>query len=160
LDRAIDRRESDREGVAMRLSSAAFCTLLALGSQVHSQTLDDQARCAAQARTAFDEWKVDPWGGRLLTSGNEMLFDYHSHYNTKRRKCFVLLQVTASSLGHTTLMDAFERRVYADYLSYQGKGGETKTCILTPTLRDRDTKTCDGDEFEAFVAGYMDEEAK
>jgi len=59
------------------------------------------------------------------------------------------------------LSDAYERRIYAEYLWFSH---ETKqywevppsTCELIPSLREK--KHCNSrEEFDAFVAGYMEE---
>jgi hypothetical protein len=84
-----------------------------------SQALDDQERCAAQARNTFEEWKNDAKKGPLANIGTIISSDYESHYNTKLKKCLMLMEATMSA-GNTsnsaTLMDAYERRVYAYYL--------------------------------------------
>jgi hypothetical protein len=90
---------------------------------------------------------------------------YTNHYNTKLGKCLVLLEAHGMSehkpARSKTLMDAFERRVYADYFwinTGPKKYWEVapKTCQITPSLRQ--TKTCNSEEeFDAFVAGYMEE---
>jgi hypothetical protein len=127
-----------------------------------SQTLDDQERCAAQARKAFQEWEADSKKGPL---GHlyETQSDYESHYNTKVKKCLMLIENTstpASGVGNistsATLMDAYERHVYAYYLWITKEGRKywevpPADCELNPVQQQK--KICTSREaFDAFVA--------
>jgi hypothetical protein len=134
-------------------------------AESHSQSLDLQALCAAQARKAFQEaereFNNDP-AGKLQTTVSS---DYQSHYNTKLKKCLVLVEATrmlgSQSSTSVYLTDAFERRMYASYL-WISRGNKKywevppSTCELTPSLRQK--KNCTTrEEFDAFVADYMEE---
>jgi hypothetical protein len=140
--------------------------LLAGAIPAHSQTLDDQERCASQARKAFDwenESKKSP-GAKLMHTVSS---DYESHFNTKMKKCLILIQsvttipsLDGNSSNTVTLMDAYERHVYAYYLwtsSPTKKYWEVKpmSCELIPAVQPK--KNCaDREEFDAFVAGYLE----
>jgi hypothetical protein len=130
-----------------------------------SQSLDFQATCATQARKAFQEWEKDQNDPNnksfRLISG-----DYQSHYNTKLKKCLILIEATHSSGNKqfstvALLSDAYERRMYA---YYQWISKENKfywevppiSCELTPSLRNKRFCTT-REEFDAFVADYMEE---
>jgi len=120
----------------------------------NAQPLDLQATCAAQARKAFNEfereWKNDPANKAFKTLST----DYQGHYNTKLKKCLMLITMMGNqSQTSVYLSDAYERRLYAEYLS-----GEVPpiTCQLVPSLRQK--KYCTSrEEFDAFVAEYMEE---
>ena len=117
-------------------------TILGITSSAVAQPLNLQAMCATQAKKAFEEWQGDNKSG---------MDNYTNHYNTKLGKCLVLIEHGVMSGSTPTkikvLMDAFERRIYADYSS--------TWCELTPSLRQ--TKACSEAEFDAFVAAYMEE---
>src|SRR5262249_44527238 len=100
---------------------AYISVFLVFWCEAHGQTLDQQERCAQQARRAFQEIQAETrtvdkkWGSQELSS------DYQSHYNTKIGKCLMLVESTSSlSWGETStaayLIDAYERRQYAYYL--------------------------------------------
>lgn len=158
--RAIRCREA-----AMR-SRFAILAVALIGNAIsaHSQTLDEQERCAAQARRAFQEvenqFKTQPLTQTISS-------DYESHYNTKIKKCLMLMEridTLASGKGNitttATLMDAYERHVYANYIwisSPTKKYWEVPpaACELFPVRQEK--KICaDRDEFDSFVSEYME----
>jgi len=132
----------------------------------YGQSLDLQATCAAQAKKAFLEWdaeskKSEPRDMKALELSN----DYQSHYNTKLKKCLILVE-SSSWLAKTQtvtvyLSDAYERRIYASYIWYSHPTKKywevaPSTCELIPSLRQK--KYCTSrEEFDAFVADYMEE---
>jgi hypothetical protein len=134
--------------------SVVFATLIFTVS-AYAQPLDLQATCAAQARKAFNEfereWKNDPAGKAFKTLST----DYQSHYNTKLEKCLMLITMMGNqSQTSVYLSDAYERRIYAEYTKYWEV--PPITCELVPSLREK--KHCNSrEEFDAFVAGYMEE---
>jgi len=143
----------------VRPTSVVFATLIFTMS-AYAQPLDLQATCAAQARKAFHEfereWKTDPKAFKPLST------DYQSHYNTKLKKCLMLITMMGNqSQTSVYLSDAYERRIYASYLWFSHEIKEywevsPSTCELIPSLRQK--KTCkDREEFDAFVANYMEE---
>jgi hypothetical protein len=131
----------------------------------YSQTLDLQAMCAAQARKAFQEWEREGREADKRFKKETISNDHQSHYNTKLKKCLVLIESNNQSgpqfSNHAFLMDAFERRLYAAYhwISKQDKKYwevPPFTCELVPSLRNK--KNCTTrEEFDAFVAEYMEE---
>ncbi len=147
----------------MRSRFAALAVvLLASPIPARSQPPDDQERCAAQARKAFQEWENLSKKVPLVET---LSSDYESHYNTKIRKCLIVISgmsTLASGKGSVitsvALMDAaYEHYVYAYYI---GISSPTKKevppldCELSLTL---EKKICaNRDEFNAFVAGYME----
>jgi hypothetical protein len=141
--------------------------LLASALPARSQTLDDQERCAAQARKAFQEWESDNKKGPVANLFQTLSSDYESHYNTKIKKCLMLIESTstmASGNGNITtsamLVDAYERHLYASYIwitSPPKKYWEVPPteCELIPASQKK--KICTSrDEFDAFVAGYLE----
>jgi hypothetical protein len=139
--------------------------IILFNTSAQAQSLDLQATCAAQAKKAFyeteAEWKSDPYSKGFTTLSN----DYQSHYNTKLKKCLMLVETTrlfANQQNITVyLTDAYERRIYANY---QWISSPTKKywevppsiCELIPSLKDK--RHCNSrEEFDAFVADYMEE---
>jgi hypothetical protein len=126
-----------------------------------SQTLDDQERCAAQAQKAFQQLENDRKTGPFANVGGIISSDYESHYNTKLKKCLMLVETQASTGNSAMLMDAYERRTYAFYLWISRNDKKywevpPTSCELAPTHSEK--KYCaDRDEFDAFVASYMEE---
>ncbi len=145
----------------------AVVALIASAIPARPQTLEEQERCAGQAHKAFQEWENESKKAPLANFLAPISQDYESHYNTKLKKCLILIE---NSFGHTsgqgnittgaTLMDAYERHVYASYIwisSPTKKYWEVPpaSCELFPVLQGK--KICaDRDEFDAFVAGYME----
>jgi len=141
----------------MRMRLGVLCLLLT-ATGASAQSLEQQAICAKQARIAFEEYSGDP-----KSSGrNKITNDYESHYNPKLNRCFIAIDTT-EPMGKEVfvtalLMDAFERRVYASSSRTGKKYWEVPptTCDLTPTSQDK--RTCSSkDEYDAFVAKYMEE---
>jgi hypothetical protein len=142
-----------------------FAGIVSCATLAHSQTLDFQAMCATQARKAFQEWEIERTKVEEKFGGTDVLSDYQSHYNTKLKKCLILIQATSmrgnqfSTSVH--LSDAYERRIYASYIwiSEQGKKYwevPPTSCELIPSLRQK--KSCTTrEEFDNFVAQYMEE---
>jgi hypothetical protein len=146
----------------MRLILAALtlCMTSGLMAQPQTPSLQEQAICAKQAKIAFQEWNAS--GKKDLKPIND---DYQSHYNKKLDKCFVSIETTdlvgKQSVTTAVLLDAFERRLFAQY----GWSSEENkkywevapaTCDLIPTPREQ--TTCSSkEEFDAFVAKYMEQ---
>ena len=120
------------------------------GFPAHSQSLDQQATCAAQAKRAFQEYSTLGMIGR-------------SHYNAKINRCLILTDNTYSHgnylSNHVNLWDALELRNYASWLSQTETPEdlvEVVTCELTRNFKDK--KNCTTrEEFDAFIAEYMEE---
>jgi hypothetical protein len=152
--------EDMRGRIILAIIGIVSCATLA-----HSQTLDFQAMCATQARKAFQEWEIERTKSEKKFGGTDVSSDYQSHYNTKLKKCLILIEAT-SMLGDQAstsvdLSDAYERRIYASYLwiSKQGKKYwevPPSSCELIPSLRQK-TSCTTREEFDDFVAQYMEE---
>ena len=167
LDQAVYGRVVTRFQVwvkTMGRLSLVFATLIFTVS-AYAQPLDLQATCAAQARKAFNEWEREWKNDPEVKAGKTwktFSTDYQSHYNTKLKKCLMLITMMGNqSQTSVYLSDAYERRIYASYLWF---AHETKkdwevppiTCELVPPLRQK--KHCTSrEEFDAFVADYMEE---
>jgi hypothetical protein len=152
-------------GMAMRsLFVMIVAVVLTSVMQAHSQTLDDQGRCAAQAKRAFQQWQEDDKKGPLANMGTTISSDYESHYNTKIKKCLILIEASTSMgniSNYATLMDAYERRVYASYLwiSRQDKKYWEVPPIMCELISTHgEVRRCAHRiEFDAFVATYLEE---
>jgi hypothetical protein len=120
------------------------------GFPAHSQSLDHQATCAAQAKRAFQEYPTLGMVGR-------------SHYNAKINRSLILTDNTYADgkylSNHVNLWDALELRNYASWLSQTETPEylvEVVTCELTRNFKDK--KNCTTrEEFDAFIAEYMEE---
>src|ERR1700676_1506672 len=120
------------------------------GFPAHSQSLDQQATCAAQAKRAFQEYSTLGMTGK-------------SHYNAKINRCLILTDNTYFDgkylSNHVNLWDAHELRDYATWLSQTETSEylvEVVTCELTWNFKDK--KNCTTrEEFDAFIAEYMQE---
>ncbi len=150
----------------------AFFALIALAvwqAPAHSQSLEVQERCASEASNTFrqleseNEANYDP--ATLIQKGGH---NFQSHYNTKLKRCLLLINRVAviplstnlsNQQRQSFLVDANERRYYASYVETQ-LALETKPkidrCELRPTMRYKMVCTT-RDEFDAFVATYLEE---
>jgi hypothetical protein len=133
--------------VSVILPILVFCLYSPLA---RSQSLEQQAMCAKQAQKTFEE--LDN-GYKSDTS----FFDYHSHYSTKFKKCFMVTEETNTRSGgqylKLFLLDAFERRDYARYGEFQFDS--TLMCDLMASHKE--TKHCrTRKEFDEFIAKYME----
>jgi hypothetical protein len=161
----------ERDEQAMRKTAAVLLTMgfVACGTIARAQSLGVQEQCASQARKAFqdleDENRAEYKQSTLTQRGAS---GYQSHYNTKLDRCLMLVHrrsfiPLSASLSdqqrHSVLVDANERRTYAIYIETQ-LAAEPKpkldVCELVPGMRLK-TVCKTRDEFDAFVAGYMEE---
>jgi hypothetical protein len=149
----------------MRLCAFASVVTISCALSANAQSLDQQERCAQQARRAFQELNTENRTEGQRFRMTVMSADYQSHYNTRLGKCLMLVETTYMSGSEFTttaqLMDAKERRLYATY-GWRSKEGKRywevppTTCELTPSLREK--KLCSSrEEFDAFAANYMEE---
>jgi hypothetical protein len=153
------------------LLASLFITLFVLivlncsNSELRAQSLQEQATCAAQARKTFQEDNAE-WDRQNKQIGiHTVSLDYESHYNAKINRCLMLVTriMTVGNKSHTSknLYDAIERRPYAGYVWIAREDKKywevpPVSCELTPTHNE--TQYCKSeDEFNAFVAKYMEE---
>ena len=78
--------------------SAALAALL-IASAGHAQTLDQQERCAMEAKGAFQDIEAKDRADEKAVGVTEIASDYQSHYNTKIGKCLMLVEKTAALGG-------------------------------------------------------------
>ena len=160
----------------MRMRLGLLCLLL-IATTASAQSLEQQAMCAKQAKAYFQEDNPDNQKAnqKALDYGYKSLgSDYVSHYNAKLNRCFVLVdgssQAPDGRFGtNSQLADAFERRIYATYGWTSEKGKRywevpPTICELMPKGKPalnedhRETTNCSSkDEYDAFVAKYMEE---
>ena len=137
----------------MRIRLGVLCLLL-IASGASAQSLEEQAICTKQAKVVFEEHTAGHTGKDNITN------DYQSHYNPKLYRCFITVEMHERK-GHeffveALLMDAFERHVYAVYVGVSREGKESTTCDLAPPSEEQ-THCSSKDEYDAFVAKYMEE---
>ena len=88
------------------------------------EDLQLQEKCAEQAKKVFNEYKSAPLPNIYLKNPQprELDTEYQSHYNAKLGKCFMEIKSTildqqgGDASFNRFLADAYERRVYADYM--------------------------------------------
>jgi len=90
--------------VAIRLQQRLATVQAKLAAKSSAESLDSQERCARQAAAVAKE--VNP-------------AEYQNHYNRKMNKCFLqvftITPVKDKTLWSYVLIDAFERKDYAEY---------------------------------------------
>lgn len=151
----------------MQRALAIFLCLLVSAHVVNAQSLDQQERCAQQAKRAYAELDAQNRSEmqKMGIGMNRLSSDYQSHYNVKLGKCLMLVE-TVDMLGSQStttayVMDANERRQYATFMWISREGKKyweipPSMCELTPNLREkRFCKT--REEFDEFVAPYMEQ---
>lgn len=150
----------------MRNHALAAVMVFFTASAGQAQTLDQQERCAVQAKRSFQDIQAKDLAELKQMGGSERVSaNYQSHYYTKTGKCLMLVDTT-DMLGGTQsntvyLIDANEGRQYATYVWMSRKDKKywevpPTACELAPSLRDK--KSCKTrEEFDAFVAGYLEE---
>jgi hypothetical protein len=83
-----------------------FVVLTVMGcgtGAAHSQTLDQQEKCAAQARKTYQEDSYkDRAESQKLGMPEPFSSDYQSHYNTKLNRCLILVTKTSVLAGQTS----------------------------------------------------------
>jgi len=133
-------------------------TVVIANSMVAAQSSDQQAKCATQAETAFDELTHEYTAVlESLSIPYEITYNnYRAHYSTRLNRCLFLVRKTVSVMRNSSdisyLLDASNRNMYALYVDTDGK---MESCSLIRSVRQ--TKTCKGrDEFDVFVAQYME----
>jgi hypothetical protein len=151
----------------MRRALAIILIAIAFGSIARAQSLDQQERCAQQAKRAYAE--LDEQNGaetqKMDLKTVNISGDYQSHYNVKLGKCLMLVErsdmLGSQSITTAYVMDANERRQYATYVWMSREGKKywevpPMACELAPSLREkRSCKT--REEFDEFAAPYMEE---
>ena len=141
----------------MRRSAALAAVVVSATG--YAQAPDQQERCALQAKRFFQEEFAEETDDLARQLGPKRISSsYQSRYNTKSNRCFVLVEIRSSTGGHismsTHLVDANERRYYAYYVWIDDKN--PAICELSRSFRDKELcKT--REEFDGFVAGYMEE---
>jgi len=153
-------------GNSWLVASAIFASIGIFTSGTLSQSIDVQEKCASQAQISYQASERE---GREQSTRLGAIFTgssaYRSHYNTKLQRCLMLIDQT-QTLGDqistgATLTDANERHVYAIYIGISQENKNRSevvpiVCELIPSWADK--RNCTSrNEFDAFVASYMDE---
>ncbi len=147
----------------MRGGLAIILIAIAFGSNARAQSLDQQERCAQQAKRAYADLETP--NGAEAQKTVRLSGDYQSHYNLKLGKCLMLVErrdmLGSQSITTAYVIDANERRQYATYVWMSREGKKywevpPMACELAPSLREkRFCKT--REEFDEFAAPYMEE---
>jgi outer membrane murein-binding lipoprotein Lpp len=140
----IARLEKQNQELAAKLDAIA-----------KAANLDTQAKCAQQARIAFNESGLD----------KQAMRGYTNHYNQKLNSCFVRLNSLKAAgkdlATYTSVQDAFEGKSYAEYFSANIKGEppwSVKPSVCMVTMASGEDKDCESKkEFEELVKVYMEQ---
>jgi hypothetical protein len=120
-------------------------------------TLDQQAKCADQARRAFAD----------LGYGRKVMAGYQSHYDTRLNKCFIEVSNTDTQVSPGTIwtfrsvQDAFEGKQYGTYAWHTEK--DKKYWEVAPfecevLLPSGEQQFCTSDrEFTMLIGIYMED---
>lgn len=151
----------------MRRALAITLIAIAYGSIARAQSLDQQERCAQQAKRAYAETEAEFEAYNRARTQKTVRFsgDYQSHYNVKLGKCLMFVETTdmlgAQFVTSAYVRDAYERRQYATYVwmsSDVKKYWEVPpiACEVRPSLHDK--RLCKTrEEFDELAAPYMEE---
>jgi uncharacterized protein YeaO (DUF488 family) len=137
----------------MRVATGIALIIATSATIAQGQSLQEQATCSQQAKAAFQDYKDGAPSG---------FSDYRSHYNKELNKCLVLINQKSELNGQPVvaieLHDAIERHWLASYAQLT-KGGKEYilNCELKPTQQEKETICKSKQEFDAFVAKYMQE---
>jgi hypothetical protein len=138
----------------MRVAKGIVIIIAASATMAQGQSPQEQTTCAEQAEAAFQEYK-----GGAHPPGSS---DYQSHYNKILNKCFILVnqqsELNKQPAMAIELYDAIERRVLASYIQLTKEGKQYQlNCELKPTPQEKETICKSKQEFDAFVAKYMEQ---
>ncbi len=121
-----------------------------------SAIFDRQEKCAQQAR---EEYRSDGWEKQAMAG-------FTNHFNSKLNKCFMeIVNTDAKSSPGTiitskTLSDAFEGKVYGNYIWSTQKGKkywEVPPLECDVALSTGEKKIChSSDEFDELIKVYME----
>ena len=124
------------------------------------ENLQLQEKCTEQAEKVF---RALGYQGNQQNGNGDV---YQSHYNQKLGKCFMAIESTnvttrpGTMFSNKILLDAYERREYAEYTWISQK--DKKYWDVPPTIcklitSSASEQTCKSDdEYKAFVANYME----
>ena len=125
-----------------------------LSVDTSARSPNEQEICAKLAEKAYQAYN-----NAGSVPGSKVESSWHqNHYNKKLNKCLILVDQMYQHNEETTitaqLFDAFERRVFANYVL--NLDNNFKDCELTPTL-DQRVSCSSKNAFDAFVDKYMEE---
>ncbi len=119
-----------------------------------TNTMEDQGRCAAQAKKTFEESGYKP----------KDMAGYENHYNARLDKCFLLIRSTDTSYTptiwtHVQLMDAFEGKSFGEYdwhTMKDKKFWEVPPAQCRVVIESGEETFCKSeDEFKNLISDYM-----
>jgi hypothetical protein len=98
--------------IATALSAGA---LMLCGGLADAQTLDQQAKCAAQAKTAYTEIETQRRPEQLKYGKKDITGAFASYLNLRLNRCFALIERTFTDFNNnyateTDLTDAISRQ--------------------------------------------------
>jgi hypothetical protein len=139
-----------------------FVTALSAGAiiltcgLVEAQTLDEQAKCSAQARLAFREIETRTRPDMLKYGNADISSTFASYLNKRLQRCFMMIERSFTDINRkmstqVDLTDAISRHGYAFWTD---TGGRMLTCDLSPPGMAR-VICVSREEFDAFTAQYM-----
>ncbi len=145
-------------------ATAIFAIVASRGPAVPSIAAQEQPRvledkCEFRADIAFREWfelrkaEAEFWDEDV----ENLTADYHGYYSGRLHHCLMLVEESASSKRGlervSFVVDITEQREYAYYLA---DNNAVVICELKPAF-NHEIFCKNRDEFDDFVAAYMDE---
>ncbi len=123
-------------------------------------SLSEQKVCAEQAKKAFEDLQRDDGPALGYKTAST---DYTSHLDPQRNICYVRVMTVTTAHGNPSdsvvVYDAFERRVFADYVWSNPTGKkywEVKPLKCEVYPPGHDAITCGSDaEFDSLVAKWF-----
>lgn len=139
------------------MAALAGSAIMLICGLADAQTLDQQAKCAAQARTAYTEIETQRQPEQLKYGNKNITGTFASYLNLRLDRCFVLIERSFTDFNNNfaseiDLTDAISRHGYA---FYSDRGGKMLTCDLSPPGKAR-VICASREEFDAFTARYME----
>jgi hypothetical protein len=139
------------------VTALSACAIILNCRLTEAQTLDQQTKCAAQARIAFMEIETQRTPEFLKYGNKGLSSTFSSYLNLRFNRCFVLIERSFTDFNNnyateTDLTDAISRHGYA---FYSDRGGKMLTCDLSPPGKAR-VICVSREKFDAFTAQYME----
>jgi hypothetical protein len=139
------------------ITAAACAIAIVLGPTANAQSPDNRQTCSTEAKRIFEELRreYDAEVKGLQLKVDVGLNDYRHHYNSKLKRCLLLINKNATmvdELSHISYLIDTDRRMYAIYVE---TNGQVQSCTLIQSARQT-TAWKRRDEFDAFVSQYLE----
>jgi hypothetical protein len=144
-------------GVCVALVMFAYGALQSIESR---SAVELQGSCAAQAARFFKGTDLDQRTTPGLPPPPIPIADFQDHYDAQLRRCFVQIDSTTSydvsppvEIHAKTVADAFEGRVYADFVQRIDRDQPPDRCYVM--VNGRKEQCASIEEFDLLARPYM-----